>query len=213
MVPVVPTAVPKAVSRTQNKQAKILDVAAELFLERGYDAVSLDDILERVGGSKTTLYSYYGGKEGLFAAMVQRMAEEKVGPFLDLDPAQLDPKAGLNAIGRRFMTLVNNREGREFYRMMIAEAERFPALARTFYEASPAVILREVRRNLEYWQKQGLLREGNAEALAIQFTGMLLGTFSTQTLLGIAPTLTDRQIGEWVSKGVTLFLEGALRRG
>ena len=124
-------------SQARSKQEKILDIAAELFLERGYDAVSLDDILERAGGSKTTLYSYYGGKEGLFAAMVERVTAAKMGMFRDLDPAQLDPKAGLTAIGRRFMTLVNDPEGRAFYRMMIAEAERFPALARTFYESSP----------------------------------------------------------------------------
>jgi AcrR family transcriptional regulator len=204
--------VKSAPSKTQSKQAKILDVAAELFLERGYDAVSLDDILERVGGSKTTIYSYYGGKEGLFAAMVERMAKEKLNVFLDLDPAQLDPRAGLSAIGHRFMKLVGDSEGRAYYRMMIAEAERFPALARTFYESGPAAILREVRRNLEHWQKQGLLREGNAEPMAVQFIGMLLGTFSTQTLLGMAPTLTEKQIREWVNKGVTMFLEGSLPR-
>jgi AcrR family transcriptional regulator len=198
--------------QARSKQEKILDVAAELFLERGYDAVSLDDILERAGGSKTTLYSYYGGKEGLFAAMVERMTAAKMGMFRDLDPAQLEPKAGLSAIGRRFMTLVNGSEGRAFYRMMIAEAERFPALARTFYESSPAVIIREVRRNLEHWQKQGLLREGNAESMAVQFIGMLLGTFSTKSLLGIAPVLTEKQIGEWVSKCIAMFLEGALPR-
>jgi AcrR family transcriptional regulator len=199
--------------QTKSKQIRILDVAAELFLERGYDAVSLDDILERVGGSKTTLYSYYGGKEGLFAAMVERMAVEKLGMFLDLDPAQLPPRDGLTAIGQRFMTLVNDCEGRAFYRMMIAEAERFPALARTFYESGPEAILREVRRNLEYWQKQGLLREGDPERMAVQFIGILLGTFSTRNLLGIASTLSETEIVEWVAKGVTLFLEGTLPRG
>jgi AcrR family transcriptional regulator len=210
MVSVVNSAQSKQI---RSKQDKILDVAAELFLERGYDAVSLDDILERAGGSKTTIYSYYGGKEGLFAAMVERLAVLKLRLFRDLDPARLDPKTGLNAIGRRFMTLINDSEGRAFYRMMIAEAERFPALARTFYESSPAVIISEVRRNLEHWQEKGLLREGNAELMAIQFIGMLLGTFSTKSLLGIAPVLTEKQIREWVSKGVTMFLEGAIPRG
>jgi AcrR family transcriptional regulator len=204
MVPVVTAA--------QNKQTKILDVATELFLERGYEGVSLDDILERVGGSKTTLYSYYGGKEGLFTAMVERMATEKLRLFLDLDPTQLEPKAGLTAIGLRFMTLVNDCTGRAFYRMMIAEAERFPELAKSFYKAGPAAIAREVRRNLEHWQKQGLLREGEAEWMAIQFLGIMLGTFSTKSLLGMAPTLSEKQIRDWVNKGVTLFLEGALPR-
>jgi len=196
----------------KTKQANILEAAAELFLERGYDSVSLDDILERVGGSKTTLYSYYGGKEGLFKAMAERVARQKLDAFLDLDPAQMDPKAGLTAIGSRFMTLISDGAGRAFYRMMIAEAERFPDLAKSFCVAGPEAIIGEVRRNLKHWQKEGLLRAGDAESLAVQFIGMLMGTFSTQSLLGVAPTLTEKQILDWVTKGVALFLEGCASR-
>jgi len=50
-------------TRTEKKQADILKVATKLFLERGYDAVSLDDILERVGGSQTTQYRITGAKK------------------------------------------------------------------------------------------------------------------------------------------------------
>jgi hypothetical protein len=39
------------------------------FLERGYDAVSLDDIVHHAGGSKASIYKYFGSKEGLFKAI------------------------------------------------------------------------------------------------------------------------------------------------
>ena len=37
--------------------------ANDLFLERGYDAVSLDDIVHHAGGSKASIYKYFGNKE------------------------------------------------------------------------------------------------------------------------------------------------------
>ena len=47
---------------------------------------------EEVGGSKTTLYSYYGGKEGLFAATVGKICHDKLGPLLAMDLTDLDPE-------------------------------------------------------------------------------------------------------------------------
>src|SRR3954452_22908098 len=199
-------------TRAQKKQTDILKVASELFLERGYDAVSLDDILERVGGSKTTLYSYYGGKEGLFAAMVQAKCRNKLTSFLTMDVADLDPRAGLTALGRKFLSIISDPEGRAMFRAMIAEAQRFPELASTFFTAGPEAGIRALRRNIEHWQKARLLRSGNAEALAIQFLGIMMGNFHLKNLLGLSETLTERQINAWVARGVELFLEGTLPR-
>ena len=199
-------------AKAQKKQTEILKAASELFLQRGYDAVSLDDILEKVGGSKTTLYSYYGGKEGLFAAAVQTMCREKLAAFLTMNVADLDPKAGLNALGRQFLLMLSEPHGQAMFRSMIAEAQRFPELAATFFAAGPETAIRVLQRTIENWQKKGLLRCGNAEALAIQFLGVVMGNFHLKSLLGLHEQLTTRQINAWVARGVELFLEGTLPR-
>jgi hypothetical protein len=62
---------------------------------------------------------------------------------------------------------------------------------------------------MERWMTQGLLRSGNAEILAIQFIGIMLGTFQTKSLLGLTGSLSAKEIKDWVSSGVKLFLEGA----
>jgi AcrR family transcriptional regulator len=197
---------------TEKKQENILNVAGELFLERGYDAVSLDDILERVGGSKTTLYSYYGGKEGLFAAMVRKRCEDKLAPLHQLSITHLDPQAGLSAIGVAFLSILDDQEGRALYRMMIAEADRFPELAVAFYTAGASSITALLRKSIENWQTKGMLGRGNAEILAIQFLGIMMGDFSIKSLLGLTKTCDVKEIEEWVAHGVTLFLEGASKQ-
>lgn len=54
------------------REALMLDVAEEMFGERGYQAASMDEIAARVGVSKPMLYHYYGSKEGLFLACLGR---------------------------------------------------------------------------------------------------------------------------------------------
>ena len=52
--------------RGHERRLALLLSATELFQERGYDAVSLDDIVHHAGGSKASIYKYFGSKEGLF---------------------------------------------------------------------------------------------------------------------------------------------------
>ncbi len=200
----------QTLSSAQKKQTKILEVAAELFLEHGYDAVSLDDILDRVGGSKTTLYSYYGGKEGLFSAIVNANCKLVLEPLLELDVSGMEPRNGLTAIGEFFLTIISDPKGQALYRMMVAEASRFPELVTEFYKSGPDAIINKVKLNLEHWQKKGLLRSSHSETMAIQFIGIILGNFSTKTMLCLPAPLSEQDIKQWVARGVTLFLEGSL---
>ena len=55
--------------RGHERRLALLLSATELFLERGYDAVSLDDIVHHAGVSKASIYKYFGSKEGLFKAI------------------------------------------------------------------------------------------------------------------------------------------------
>ena len=67
----------------------MLEAAAQLFTERGYDGVSMDEIAERVGVTKPMLYAYFESKEGLFVACIERAAE----PVLDIVRGAIDPSA------------------------------------------------------------------------------------------------------------------------
>lgn len=58
------------------RERQMLDVAEEVFAERGYGAVSMEEIAERVGLSKPMLYEYFGSKEGLLLAVIGRARAE-----------------------------------------------------------------------------------------------------------------------------------------
>ena len=57
------------------RRAALLQAANTLFLERGFNAVSLDDIVQVCGGSKAAIYQYFGSKKGLLGALFEYRCE------------------------------------------------------------------------------------------------------------------------------------------
>lgn len=54
------------------RRQQLLDVGRTLFAERGFDAASVEEVANRAGVSKPVIYSHFGGKEGLYTAVVDR---------------------------------------------------------------------------------------------------------------------------------------------
>lgn len=62
----------------------LLDAAADLFAERGYQAASLDDIAEAAGFTRGAIYSNFDGKEDLFLSVMARRNDELLAAYADL---------------------------------------------------------------------------------------------------------------------------------
>ncbi|WP_164569017.1 TetR/AcrR family transcriptional regulator, partial [Pseudomonas viridiflava] len=60
--------------RTESRRTAIVETAASVFLELGYEGASMKEVSTRLGGSKATLYGYFASKEALFVAVVQLYA-------------------------------------------------------------------------------------------------------------------------------------------
>src|SRR3984957_3226637 len=54
------------------RRTQLLDVGRALFAERGYEATSIEEVAARAGVSKPVVYEHFGGKEGLYAVVVDR---------------------------------------------------------------------------------------------------------------------------------------------
>lgn len=60
------------------RRAQLLDVGRKAFAERGYEGISVEEISDRAKISKPVLYQHFGGKEGLYAVVVDREMEQVV---------------------------------------------------------------------------------------------------------------------------------------
>jgi AcrR family transcriptional regulator len=114
-------------------EARILDAAQRVFLKKGYQSASLDEIAEVAPASKPTIYAHFPGKEALFEAVVGRVLDGLTN-FEGFEPKGRTMQNKLASLGievvERFI-----EETIGVTRVTIAEADRFPALSRHVHEA------------------------------------------------------------------------------
>ena len=60
----------------QQRRAQLLDVARSRFAQRGFDATSVEEIADKAGVSKPVVYEHFGGKEGMYAVIVDREVQQ-----------------------------------------------------------------------------------------------------------------------------------------
>src|ERR1700709_1434069 len=92
--------------RGKQRSEGMLRTAADLFLEKGYEQTSVDDIIQRAGGSKRHIYREIGGKEGVFLAAVRRFCGEGLQPIATLDVSDLPFKAGLQQLSKALVRML-----------------------------------------------------------------------------------------------------------
>jgi len=63
---------PRARMTGTERRQQLVEIAKSLFAERGYDATSIEEIAQRANVSKPVVYEHFGGKEGLYAVIVDR---------------------------------------------------------------------------------------------------------------------------------------------
>jgi AcrR family transcriptional regulator len=64
--------VPRVRMSGKERREQLLDIGRSLFAARGYDGTSVEEIAEKAGVSKPVVYEHFGGKEGLYAVVVDR---------------------------------------------------------------------------------------------------------------------------------------------
>ena len=149
------------VRRTQRGEARderLRRRAADLFLERGYDGVSIDELIRDVGGSKASVYHFYGDKNGLFTAVMDDMLQDPALPLSRLDLEGLSLAEGLRTFARTLMAILLQPRHLAFQRLVVAEAQRRPAIGLSWYRNGPAATCELLRRFLAAQQGLGHIR-------------------------------------------------------
>jgi AcrR family transcriptional regulator len=96
----------------ERREQLILDVAGQVFARAGYESASMDDIADRAGVSKPMLYTYFGSKEGLYLAYIERAGGELVERLVSAKPTDGSPASVLRARITEFLSFVEeHRDG------------------------------------------------------------------------------------------------------
>jgi AcrR family transcriptional regulator len=197
-----------ASSRREARRQAFLQAAGDLFIEKGYGATSLADVVRRSGGSLATLYEFFGNKAGLFKALIGDRVSRLTGVFDAAGAAERRPEAALEEFGRRMLDLILDPEVIAVQRLVIAESGQFPELLGTFFSAGPATTTTRLTAYLADQAARGRLRIIDPDMAAEHFGGLIKGSLHVRTMYGIADASADPADRERrVKVGVALFLK------
>jgi len=188
------------------KAEQVIDAATRLFMEQGYGATSMDAVAKLAGVSKATLYAYFASKEALFDEIIGRACLRHSETLSRPGIEQEDLRATLTQIGRDFVSFVMTDAALAIYRVIIAEAPRFPELGRSFYESGPRITLDRFAAFLGKACERGQLRIAAPRRAAEQFIGMLKGELHLRRLLSLTPPPSAEQVEAQVTAAVDTFL-------
>ncbi|MGB6540244.1 MAG: TetR/AcrR family transcriptional regulator [Xanthobacteraceae bacterium] len=122
--------------RKAERPHEILEAAFLEFSRNSYAMTTLDQIAERAGVTKGTIYVYFENKEHLFISMVRELMKATLDTVHDMFERHEGSTAELLRAQFSFIYqhVVEDKRRREVVRMLIAEASRFPALADRYHE-------------------------------------------------------------------------------
>jgi len=197
------------------KARLVLAGARAVFLANGFSTATTDMIQQAAGVSKSTVYSYYPNKEALFVAVVEAECERflravRKPKFVEEQLADI-----LTAMALAYLEIVLSRDGLALYRMIAAEAPRFPELGRRFYLAGPAAMNHIVAATLEAASSKGELDLGSVglDSAATLFVNMVRGDAQMQCVMHPDAPASAAQRDRWAKDAVTTFLRAFQRDG
>ena len=156
----------------------IREVAAGLFLRGGYQATSMDEVAARAGISKQTLYKQFGGKEQLFSEILlgnSDTAARFAGRVRELLSEVTDLDRDLGVLAIEYLHTVIQPTVLQLRRLVIGETERFPELARSYYDKVVAATMAALAEGFASLTDQGLLAVDDPARAAQQFGWLVIG--------------------------------------
>jgi AcrR family transcriptional regulator len=196
-------------------EERILDAAAKVFLERGFEGASVDEIADVARAGKPTIYARFPGKEALFTAVVERIVREITSSFERIAPTGATIEERLASIGISILRRVLMAEIVGLIRAAIAEARRFPDLAddvkRMAHERGAGAVA-QLLGELAEPDKLPAFAADRRAATAGNFLDLILLPMLMRALFGERLTVLRAEIAPHVARTVAFFL-AACRHG
>lgn len=169
--------------RREMRRQAILAAAYELFLEKGYEATTLSDVVRRSGGSFATLYELFENKPGLLRAMVRERCGT-ISAAMDQAICSEQPvEQALRQLAEQLFEDVLDPRTLALFRVVVAQTTAQPELGPLFYEAGPAAGQTKLARFLERQVAAGRLQVDDPLAASQLLFHMLIGRFQQRAVM------------------------------
>jgi len=195
--------------KSEERRQSILDVAAELFNEIGFDRTSMAEISARLGGSKATLYNYFSSKEDIFLEVMRKQAGMQFESLfaslvVDKQAEHIDSRIMLTQFAIDYLTLVLTPEILSIRRMLVYNAER-SKLGCLYYDNGPKRGVQAIANFIEEAMTHGQLRRDDPWLSAVQFRVLIEAEWMEVCMLGVITTVSPGNLKESVDRALDAF--------
>jgi AcrR family transcriptional regulator len=151
----------------KERREQLLDIGRTLFAERGLDGTSVEEIAAKAGVSKPVVYEHFGGKEGLYAVVVDREFERLLGLVIEALNSAVHYRGKLEKAALALLEYIEtNPEG---FRILVRDSHGGTGTG------SFASLLSEIAGEVEYVMEQEFDRRDYDEKYAPMYAQMLVG--------------------------------------
>ena len=192
---------------------QILDAAFELFLQHGYENVSLSDIITKSGGSLSSIYKYFGNKENLFLRVVEFHTErldKKLDDALKID-FTLKADKYLSKFGKIYLEFLCNDETKKFLKnILLSSSKSFGMLSgvsKIFLDSSVLGYPHALKEYFNAHQNE-FRKDQKSEDLALHFCFLLREPwFYRLIFFGEEPNCSNNY-ENFINNRIEIFLNG-----
>ena len=194
--------------RAELRRAAFLRAAREVFIEFGYEHANMAEIVRRAGGSLSTLYAQFGGKKGLFEAMIDSRVSELTEQMHVELAAHAPIREGLRRIGEAFLSKQATPESLDMFRLMVTQAKAFPDMVQTWRKRGPDVVRKALATYLEDRAKAGEIKIADYDTASQIFIDLVRSRILLRAMTMPKDAPSEQEIRDAVDRAVKVFLGG-----
>jgi TetR/AcrR family transcriptional regulator, mexJK operon transcriptional repressor len=190
------------------KRQSIIAAARVLFFAEGFEDVAIEHIAAKAGVSKVTIYGHFGTKNAIFETVVAGELE-RVSSALDALPSTAKIlRDRLIDFGTELMVYLTSPELMSLERLLMAQAERQPDMARALLDAGPRHCHRKLAAHLAHANEEAGHLIPDLEKAAMQLVSLWQDLRVYEQRFGMQPQPSRDEICKHVTEGVDLLLRG-----
>ena len=192
--------------RKGRKFDQVLEGAWKVFLEKGFEGASVDDIARSAGVSKATLYSYFPDKRLLFLEVAKGECKRQADAAFDVIDLSGPPGDVLTQAASKLVRFFLSDFGQQMYRTCVSECYRFPEVGSEFYASGPGLVQERLASYLTEATTRGVLNVDDPMLAAAQLQELCKADIHVRLVCGIQQDFSENEINRIVSGAVDMFM-------
>ncbi len=196
--------------RSADKREEVLDIASENFRAKGYEGTSINVMAREAGISKESIYRYFGSKEDLFLAVVEREMALYRQAMLDTI-SHFEGKSlrdALFALAEATLRVASNERTLALRRLVFHMAANGSKVGSHYFSAGPDIAYQNLSQLFVYYKPES---DFDSDKLCRYFISMVLHRTMLARECGVLSELSPEEIGRRCLESVEDFLRAFCR--